>query len=311
MRLAGFRVRAFAKINLSLRVLRRHADGYHEVRTVLQSIALHDRVTVCARRGPFGLDCDDPTCPSDQSNLIWEAAERLWAAHGRRGGPHGVQIHLAKRIPIRSGLGGGSSDAAATLRALAAIWGVDAPQVRRVAAALGADVPYFLDGGTVLGLGRGELTYALPDVPARWVALAVPDVGVSTADAYAWWDESLDEAGGRSAAGSRAGSAVPSSWTLPEVGNDLERPVSRRVPAVRRLVRAMHQTGPRYAAMSGSGSAVFGLFETKADAKRAAASLEARVVVTRMVNRVSYQRLAAIVPSRIDFTIALRGYGHS
>jgi hypothetical protein len=182
------RVRAFAKINLSLRVLGTRADGYHELRTVFQSIALHDTLTIRASRGPFSLTCGDPGCPTDETNLIWRAAARMWAAAGRRGAPRDVAIDLAKRIPMQAGLGGGSSNAAAALRALARRWRVGETRVREAAVALGADVPYFLEGGTVLGLERGDLLFPLIDVPAAWVVLVLPDFGVSTKDAFGWFD---------------------------------------------------------------------------------------------------------------------------
>src|SRR5688572_2509598 len=111
-----FKVRAPGKINLSLHVVGVRADGYHELRTIFQSIALHDTLTIRGRNGPFALQCDDPACPADRTNLVWRAAECAWAAAGRRGVLRDVEIHLAKRIPLQAGLGGGSSDAAATLR---------------------------------------------------------------------------------------------------------------------------------------------------------------------------------------------------
>ena len=157
------RVSAYAKINLSLRVLGVRPDGYHELRTIFQSIALHDTLTARVRRGPFALQCDDPACPADETNLVWRAAERVWAASGRRGASrrrgimHGVEVRLAKRIPLQAGLGGGSSDAAAALRVFGSLWRVNEPSLRDIAATLGADVPYFLEGGTVLGLDRGDL----------------------------------------------------------------------------------------------------------------------------------------------------------
>jgi len=104
------RVRAFAKINRSLRVVATRADGYHELRTIFQSIALHDTLTFRQVRGPFELACDDPACPTDETNLIARAAAQMWSASGRKGAPHGVAIHLVKRIPMQAGLGGGSSD---------------------------------------------------------------------------------------------------------------------------------------------------------------------------------------------------------
>jgi 4-diphosphocytidyl-2-C-methyl-D-erythritol kinase len=294
------RVRAFAKINLTLRVLGVRPDGYHELRTIFQSIALHDTLTIRAVRGPFRLTCDDPDCPSDATNLIWRAAERLWAAAGRRGSPRDISIHLAKRIPLQAGLGGGSSDAAAALRALARMWRVDEARLRATAAALGADVPYFLEGGTVLGLERGDLLFPLIDQPAAWVVLALPPFGVSTKEAFGWWDQT---AGGRTSSRFRsAGSPARrsrESVLLPELQNDLEPAVAAQHPQIRRLIRAMRRAGASHAQMSGSGSAAFGLFPRRTDAVRAAEALDSRsgrgtiTMVTRTLNRPSYQALAA------------------
>src|SRR5437879_3585487 len=113
------RVRAFAKLNLSLQILGKRSDGYHELRTIFQSIALHDTLTVRERPGAMRLQCDNPACPVDDTNLVWRAADELWKAAGRPGRPRGIGFHLTKRIPMAAGLGGGSSDAAAALRALA------------------------------------------------------------------------------------------------------------------------------------------------------------------------------------------------
>ena len=282
------RVRAFAKINLSLRVLGARADGYHELRTIFQSIALHDTLTIRAARGPFRLTCDDPNCPSDRTNLIWRAAERLWKAAGHRGAPRDVAVDLEKRIPLQAGLGGGSSDAAAALRALGRLWHVHGTEVRAAAAELGADVPYFFEGGTVLGLERGELLFPLIDYPAAWVVIVLPGFGVSTKEAFAWWDSDR-EAG-------RAGGAVEFR-SRSELVNDLETPVASRHPEVSRIVRALRKSGATHAAMSGSGSAVFGLFTRRSDAATVAAVLAARArrtVLSRTLNRSRYQALAAM-----------------
>ena len=213
---SAVRVRAFAKINLSLRVLGIRADGYHELRTIFQTIALHDTLTIRARRGPFVLRCDDPSCPADQTNLVWRAADAVWAASRRRGPLRDLEISLVKRIPMQAGLGGGSSDAAATLRALATLWRVKDAAVTPLALALGADVPYFLEGGTVLGLDRGDLLYPLADYPPAWVTLVLPDFGVSTVEAYRWWDEQ-----GGAPRGSADGGV-----------NDLQPPVAARHPEI-------------------------------------------------------------------------------
>jgi 4-diphosphocytidyl-2-C-methyl-D-erythritol kinase len=298
------RVRAFAKINLSLRVLGTRRDGFHELRTIFQSIALHDTLTIRRSRGAFLLTCDDPGCPSDETNLVCRAAQRLWSATGRDGPPRGLAIHLAKRIPMQAGLGGGSSDAAATLRALTRLWKVKPPDVRRAAAGLGADVPYFLEGGTVLGLERGDLLFPLLDYPAAWVVLALPGFGVSTKDAFAWWDaEESDRSDGpdRAHGSARANESDRSDGVVRlgksgEWGNDLEGPVALHHPEIRRIVSGLWKAGASHAAMSGSGSAVYGLFPRRADADRAAVALATgsrRTVVARTLNRAKYQALAA------------------
>jgi len=283
------RVQAFAKINLSLRVLGRRADGYHELRTIFQSIALFDTLTIRRVRGPLRLTCSDPALPLDERNLVWRAADAMWKASGRKGTPQGVAVDLEKRIPIAAGLGGGSSDAAAALRGLATLWRVDRTRLPAIAAALGADVPYFLVGGTVLGVERGDLLYPLRDDPAMSVVLVIPDFGVSAAEAYEW----LDADG----VTRQARPALPRSpFVLPEPGNDLEAPVARRHPEIARIVSALDRVGAAHAAMSGSGSAVFGLFRAAAAAKTAAKALSGhsrRVLVTRALDHAACRRLAA------------------
>jgi 4-diphosphocytidyl-2-C-methyl-D-erythritol kinase len=337
------RVSAYAKINLSLRVLGVRPDGYHELRTVFQSIALHDTLTARVRRGPFALQCAEPDCPADQTNLVWRAAEHVWLASGRRGTMRDVEIRLTKRIPLRAGLGGGSSDAAAALRLFGSLWRVKDGQLREIAATLGADVPYFLEGGTVLGLDRGDLLYPLLDHPAAWVTLVVPAFGVSTKDAYGWWDETggsnrlrapgasarladspsprlrrnraeaLSESGARNGA-SGADSERTLSGPPVELKNDLEGPVAARHPEIARIVSALGKAGAFHAAMSGSGSAVFGLFKVRQAAERAVRTLgktAARTLLTRTVNRAAYQRVAGIPALRINLPFAPRSPGHS
>jgi len=289
------RARAFAKINLSLRVLGTRPDGYHELRTIFQSIALHDTLTIRHVAGPFRLTCDDASLPRDRTNLVWRAADRLWKAARRRGAPCGVAIHLTKCIPVQAGLGGGSSDAAATLRALAKVWRVDQQSVREAAVTLGADVPYFLEGGTVLGLERGDVLFPLPDHPRRWVVLVIPPFGVSTQEAYAWWDESRRDRGpkrGRDRARSARSLALPDEVAE----NDLQSAVSKRHPEISRIVASLRRAGSSCSAMSGSGSAVFGLFETKGAAFDAAGALKRgnrSAIVTRTLTRAECRRLAA------------------
>lgn len=286
------RVRAFAKINRSLRVLGVRLDGFHELRTIFQSIALHDTLTIRAVHGPFHLTCDDPDCPSGEANLIWRAADQVWKAARRRGAPRDVSIHLAKRIPLQAGLGGGSSDAAAALRALGRLWGVDAGRVRASASSLGADVPYFLEGGTVLGLERGDALFPLIDAPRAWIVLAIPSFGVSTKDAFAWWDRRRTRVG----VDPRVRPGADTQVGPYDLGNDLQMVVEKRHPEIAQLVRALRRAGATEAAMSGSGSAVFGLFSSRGAAAAAAASVsgsERRTLITRTVDRATCQALAA------------------
>jgi 4-diphosphocytidyl-2-C-methyl-D-erythritol kinase len=284
-------VRAPAKINLSLRVLRRTAGGYHELRTILQSIALHDTLTFEAGSGPFRLECDDLACPADRTNLVWRAAETMVRAAGGRGAPRDIIIRIAKRIPMQAGLGGGSSDAAAALRGFAALWRLKIPdaEMQAMAAGLGADVPFFLEGGRVLGLERGDRLFPLIDPPRAWVTLVIPSFGVSTKDAYAWLDETGPARHDRRQAG-RAGAGPD------ERANDLQAAVVRRHPEIGRIAAALRREGATEAAMSGSGSAVFAIFRTRSAAERAARALarpSRRTLVTRTLNRVQYQALAA------------------
>jgi 4-diphosphocytidyl-2-C-methyl-D-erythritol kinase len=198
------RIRAHAKINLDLRVLGTRADGFHELRTVFQAIALHDTLTMVPRPGPFAIECTAAGVPLDRSNLIWQAADALWRAARRSGELRDILVRLDKRIPPQAGLGGGSADAAAALIALARAWrlNVRPSQLTDVAAVLGADVPFFLAGGTALGLGRGEEIYPLADLPRHWVILLIPGFGVATADAFEWYDADRD--GDRGVAANRS-----------------------------------------------------------------------------------------------------------
>ena len=276
MAAAALTLRAHAKINLDLRVVGLLPDGYHEVRTVLQSLRLHDTLTFEPVDGPFVITCDDPAIPVDDRNLIWRAADVLChAASAQRRGPSGVRVRVTKRIPAQAGLGGGSADAAATLLALTRLWQLrfDIVDLVRLGARLGADVPFFLAGGTALGTGRGDDVSPLTEPDASAVVLVTPPFGIATPDTYRWFD--LDGRPGRRPRPRNPALPTWPPWAA-ELRNDLEPPVVRRHPAIGRLVRSLKVLGADYAAMSGSGSAVFGVFLDREVAAGAQAALVRR-----------------------------------
>lgn len=285
-------IRAHAKVNLDLRVLGVREDGFHELRTVFQSIELHDVLTCVQRPGPFALESSNSSIPLDASNLVWKAAAGLWTALGLAGEPRDLVVTIDKNVPMEAGLGGGSADAAAALIAFARLWG-GAPitLLRDVAAAIGSDVPFFLSGGTALGLGRGEEIYPLVDLPVHWVVIVRPPFGVSTAEAYTWHDE--DRAAGLKE--TREPQILPVPWPsrAAQMVNDLEPPVVRRHPEIIEIKSALRAAGAVAASMSGSGSAVFGLFRTRGAAAKTLRPLAtggARTHLTRTLTRAEYER---------------------
>ena len=293
-------VRAHAKVNLDLRVFGAREDGYHELRTVFQSIELHDLLTCVERPGGFQLKSRSTSIPLDQSNLVWKAAAALWRAVGRAGDPGDTLITIEKRIPTEAGLGGGSADAAAALLALARLWG-GAPLtlLREVASGIGSDVPFFLSGGTALGLGRGEEIYPLVDLPGHWVVLVQPAFGVSTREAYSWYDE--DRTAGLKEPRELQILPVPWPSRAAQMVNDLEPPVLRRHPEIAEIKTALKAGGAVAASMSGSGSAVFGLFRSRTAAGRMLKPLArggARTLLTRTLTRGEYERRSRVVAKR-------------
>ena len=289
------KVRAYAKINLDLRIGARRADGFHDLRTILQSIGLYDTLTLRAVDGPCRIRCADDRVPEGERNLVWRAASGLWAALGWRGDPHGVTVTIVKRIPVAAGLGGGTSDAVAALRGLCRVWGaVPAPaRLYDIAADVGADGPFFLLGGTVLGVGRGDEVYPLAELSRHWVVVAVPPRGVSTAAAYGWMDRDRAASESRGRPGRigmrRVSPVAGAALDLDALMNDLERPVARRRPEIRRVARTLASDGALMAAMTGSGSAVFGLFVRRARAAKAARAVRSdgwTVIITDTRDRI-------------------------
>lgn len=286
-------VRAFAKINLGLKVLGKRTDGYHEIRTVYQTVGLFDRlrVSVSLRQSGTQLECDHPDLPSSQENLVYRAAEAWRRASGFKGC---VRLYLEKAIPMGSGLGGGSSDAAAVLLALERLTGdrLDFSVRCRLAAQLGSDVPLFLFGGRVLGCGRGEEVYPLSDLSPRYCLIASPGFAVSTAEAYAALGLRLTN---RSDGIKLSELGKRSPFPLQEWGpaeNDFESFVFARWPELAGVKRRLIRAGAKTASMTGSGSALYAIFESAQQLNRAVNRIPAewKVFKVRTLPRATYRR---------------------
>jgi 4-diphosphocytidyl-2-C-methyl-D-erythritol kinase len=262
-------VPAFAKINLGLRILGKRPDGFHELETYFLQVDLADRLFFeKTAQASLELTCNRSDLPVDSSNLCRRAYEAFCAAAQRR---LGVRLHLEKNIPVGSGLGGGSSDAAITLIALNCLGGLplsDA-ELHNLATQLGSDVPFFLAGGLCYGSGRGEIIAPMQQLPNWEILLITPAVVVSTAGAYQNFKISLTNR--------QKITKLPSSGFVQLQGhqlaevcqNDLEAVVFRKYPELADLKSRLQQAGAEVASMTGSGSAIFGLFPTRQDAQAA------------------------------------------
>lgn len=353
------RVRSHAKINLGLAIGPARADGYHALATIYQTLAIHDFVDVSADLLPGGkasqiaIGCNEEHVPCDARNTCWKIVER---ALERMNVSARVTIYIDKRLPVQGGLGAGSANAAAALIGLEKELGIElSPEEKlQIAAETGSDVPLFLVGGTVLGLGRGEQVSPLPDLPETYCVLAVPGVRVSTPEAFRDWDRLREQGSGNreqgdSVAGVReitegfsnkltidrasdrlrelgrawvAALAAPQETSTNSTGvfparrekdragnlllelvragivNDFEPIVFTRHPSLRGILETLKQNSPGggtaiYAALSGSGSALFGLYLTEEDSRAAVERLAAQGVATyetRTVGREKYWR---------------------
>lgn len=256
--IAAMERRAYAKINWMLRVTRRRVDGFHDLETIFQTISLHDTLTFRAAR-ELSLECDDPRVPSDERNLVVQAARAL--------ARDDVHIRLQKRVPSGGGLGGGSSDAATTLVALAPE-GMAAARMHELALALGSDVPFFLLGGTAYATGRGEELVALPPLAGLPLLLILPEVRMPTARAFGLLRKVSAPFGLE-----RSRRLVADGRFLrpEELINDFEAPVFAEIPQLAEWKDRLYATGATFASMSGSGSTLFGVFPS-APARDAAAA---------------------------------------
>ncbi len=293
------RIRAFAKINLGLKILRQRKDGYHQIQTVYQTLALADRLTIELSGREISVECDDPRVPARRENLVYRACE-MW----RRVAPYrgGIHVRLEKKIPPGSGLGGASSDAAAALFGLERLTGerLDLESRLMLAAQLGSDVPLFLWGGRVLGCGRGEEVLPLWDLPSRPCLVIFPGFSVSTAWAYRQADLSLrltQIANSPKMNKFGAWSHFPlNDWGPAE--NDFEKVVFARWPELARLKRLLIRAGAESASLTGSGSAVFAVFDSARQLLRAQKHLSPRMgwqtFRTRTLSRAEFDRLMLV-----------------
>jgi 4-diphosphocytidyl-2-C-methyl-D-erythritol kinase len=299
----GVTVRSFAKVNLGLAIGPSREDGFHALRTIYQTVAIHDLIKVEVGRGTgIEIRCKDLRVPTDETNTCWRVADKVVRSLRRRGK---VIITIEKRLPVQGGIGGGSSNAVAAMLGLERVLKKKLPgeEKLRIATEVGSDLPLFLVGGTVLGCGRGEEVWPLPDLPPLDIVIATPNIGVSTPDAFRRWDElvrreakltendSSDRISmfSRSAFGWLTGptSGVPArsgdrAETLlldlvrAGIENDFERVVFSEYPELREVKRVLEREGARFASLSGSGSTVYGLFDSSKAAEKAAEKLGAR-----------------------------------
>jgi 4-diphosphocytidyl-2-C-methyl-D-erythritol kinase len=262
------RVFAHAKINLGLHILRRREDGYHDIETVFHRVVPADEIILSRMGRGIELTTDDRDLPTDRRNLCVAATEAFIEMFGCEGG---VRIELKKSVPSGAGLGGGSSDAAAVLRALPAL--LDAPasemELFSIGAALGSDVPYFLRGGSALGKGRGEILRHFDLLIPRWIALVTPACKVSTAWAYGNLTVDQTSPGIDTAAVSACMRNEPRRLIY-LLRNDLEPAVFAAFPEIRSIKEKMYEMDADFSLMSGSGSSVYGIFSDPEQALKCA-----------------------------------------
>ena len=265
-------VRSFAKINLALAVLGPRDDGYHEIRTVYQTIDLCDTLELLPS-ATLELECEGLSGLPCQDNLVWRAARSLLDEYPGAGG---ARILLRKRIPMGSGMGGGSSNAAATLLGLTRLWGIDPPQarLRGIAASLGSDVPFFLTGGTALGIGRGEEVYPLPEPSPSHVVVIYPGERVSTAEAYCRLRCALTPEDSRNKIESFCGLLQAGSGFQAGMFNDFERVILTGCGFISEARDFLMERGAAAALLSGSGSSVFGFFQEEESALAASSAVK-------------------------------------
>jgi 4-diphosphocytidyl-2-C-methyl-D-erythritol kinase len=283
------RVRSFAKVNLALSILGRRRDGFHDIQTIFQSIDICDELEF-RTASQLELRCEDlPDIPTED-NLVWKAATLLASKSKKR---EGASITLRKKIPLGSGLGGGSSNAAASLLGLCRLWKIEMSdsELFAIAASLGSDVPFFLIGGMALGVGRGEEIHPLPDPLCRFLVVVYPGIHVSTAEAYRSLNLGLTSSV-RDHRIQRFRSQVEKGNNfLTKIFNDFEASILPTYPAIQEAKSFLEARGATAALLSGSGSSVFGFFsdeESALAAARAGGREAWRVFPAKTLSRAEY-----------------------
>lgn len=307
------KIRSFAKINLGLEVVRKRPDGYHDIRTLFQWISLSDLLEFrTLASSEIRLQGSDPSIPWDESNLVFKAVKLL---KDRFGVSAGIEIHVEKNIPAGRGLAGGSSNAAVTLYALNKIWGLglSKPEIADLGKTLGADVPFFFEGGLCLGEERGDKLWPLPDLPCLPLVLVLPPFPVSTALIYAnLLLSSLTSAG--------KDSKISRFLETREFGfleNNLEDTIFSFYPQLIEVKSLFGKQGAELSLVTGSGSAVYGLFRDRAKAEQSLAAMKMRgaaVLVETLTREQGWRELeAGASPSgkAADFGSAIRGFESS
>jgi len=270
----NLKVASFAKINRSLRILGKRADGYHEVETILQTVSLHDEITFSREDQDILLTCDSPEIPTDRTNLIVRAALLLRERFSKTSG---VKISLTKRIPAQGGLGGASSNAAVTVLALNCLWdlNLNRSEVVNVLASLGSDVPFFLDGGVALARGTGTDISPLPDFEKSHLLIITPNAKVSTPAAYqALKAPSLTTQESVSILSSSFAEPTFTDSDHEALYNDFEGVIFEIEPEIKRAKLALLEAGAQGGLLAGSGSSVFGIFENEGTRAQALADLK-------------------------------------
>jgi 4-diphosphocytidyl-2-C-methyl-D-erythritol kinase len=302
-------IRSYAKINIGLRIGARRPDGFHDLRTMYTTLALHERVALEVAEGEgITIQCGDPRVPCDATNTAYRAADLTLQALGVR---KKVSIAIHKQFPVQGGLGAASGNAVAAMLCLEKALGLQLSAKQRwdIAARIGSDLNLFLYGGLTLGTGRGEEVWPLPDLPSIPVVIVTPELGVSTPQAFKSWDslthpeasatisefnhlvyEWLSTTGVPASGGDRAETLLL-DLVRTGISNDFERVVFAEIPELREVKRALERYGACYASLSGSGSTLYGLFRSSDEASAAAASFNAagmKAIATRTLPREQY-----------------------